>query len=121
MGDFLQMMGWLCVILALLFSVLYLLKRFGPKAGLVLGGGKDLKMLGQIALGPKKNVVVISFLNKLLVLGVTDAQISLITEMDASAHISDEHTANEPIPDEHTSFEEVLDKTDVSKTSSRPD
>ncbi len=105
MGEFLQMMGWLCVILALLFVVLHLLKRYGHKAGLRVGGGKDLKILGQVGLGPRKNLVVVRFLNKILVLGVTDTQINLVTEMTT---------------DESTTFEDVLDTTTPSNEDSRP-
>lgn len=99
------MMVWLCIILALMFVVLYLLKRFGPKGGLSMGGDKGMKILGQVSLGPKKNLVVVRFLNKILVLGVTDTQINLVTEMTT---------------DESTSFEDVLDTTTRGNTSSRP-
>ncbi|GAU08380.1 flagellar biosynthetic protein FliO [Desulfoplanes formicivorans] len=105
MGDFLHMLGWLCVILALVFVVLYLLKRFGPQAGLSMGGGKSVKILGQVSLGPKKHLVVVRFLNKILVLGVTDTQINLVTEMTT---------------DESTSFEDVLDATTRGNKTSRP-
>jgi flagellar protein FliO/FliZ len=104
MGDFLQMMAWLCVILALVFVVLHLLKRYGPKAGLRVGGGSDLKIVGQIGLGPKKSLVVVRFLNKVLVIGVTDTQINLVTEMTA---------------DESPTFEDLLDKTTGKNEPSR--
>jgi flagellar protein FliO/FliZ len=103
MGDFLQMMGWLFVILALVFLVLHLLKRYGPRAGLRVGGGNELKIISQIGLGPKKNLVVVRFLNKILVIGVTDTQINLVTEMTA---------------DEHPTFKELLDKTAGKNESS---
>jgi flagellar protein FliO/FliZ len=35
-----------------------------------------------MSLGPKKNIVVVRFLNKRMVLGVTDASFNLLTEMD---------------------------------------
>lgn len=94
MVDFMQMMAWLCVILALVFVVLYVLKRYGPHAGLALGRPGDLKIMGQLGLGPKRNLVVVRFLDKILVLGVTDTQINLVTEMKA---------------DDATEFEDVLD------------
>lgn len=97
------MMVWLCLILALLFVALYLLKRYGAKAGLPMGMRSEMKMLGQLSLGPKRNLVVVRFLNKILVLGVTDTQINLVTEMDA---------------DDTTQFADVLDKE--NKRSSSP-
>ncbi len=100
------MMGWLFVILALVLGLLYLLKRFGHKAGLSMAGGHDLKILGQLGLGPKRSLVVVRFLNKILVLGVTDTQINLVTEMTA---------------DDTTTFEDVLGSTTQKTGPSRPD
>ncbi len=104
MGDFLQVMGWLFFILACLIALLYLLKRFAPKAALAVDG--KLTILGQVGLGPKKSLVVVRFLNKMLVLGVTDTQINLITEMTT---------------DESTSFEDVLGKTSSANSDSGSD
>ena len=103
MGGFVHMMAWLCLILALLFVALYLVKRYGAKAGLPMGIRNEMKMLGQLSLGPKRNLVVVRFLNKILVLGVTDTQINLVTEMDA---------------DDTTQFADVLDNE--NKRSSAP-
>lgn len=76
----LKMTGGLFLVLALLFFVLFLLKRYGHKAGLTRQISSDLKLLGQISLGPRKSVVVVRYLNKVLVLGVTDSSITLLTE-----------------------------------------
>ncbi|GAB6176925.1 flagellar biosynthetic protein FliO [Desulfobaculum senezii] len=79
----LKVVGVLCLLLAVLFGGFWLLRRFGPRAGLGMLGRSDLKLEGQLALGPKKSVMVVRFLNKHLVLGVTDSTINLLTEMDA--------------------------------------
>lgn len=76
----LKMVGALCLVLALLFLGLALLKRFGLAAKLQGASGGYLKIEERIALGPRKQLVVVRFLNKLLVLGVTDSGINLITE-----------------------------------------
>lgn len=76
----LKMTGGLFLVLALLFLVLFLLKRYGHKAGLIRHIPADLKVLGQIALGSRKSVVVVRYLNKVMVLGVTDSSITLLTE-----------------------------------------
>ncbi len=74
------MAGGLFLVLGLLFLVLFLLKRYGYKTGLTRQFSLDLKILGQISLGPRKSVVVVRYLNKVMVLGVTDASITLLTE-----------------------------------------
>jgi flagellar protein FliO/FliZ len=75
----------LLLILAVILLAYWMLKRFGPKLG--LGGaskGQTLRVEGHLTLGPRKNIMVVRFLNRLLVLGVTDQSINLLTEVDAS-------------------------------------
>jgi flagellar protein FliO/FliZ len=81
-GAWLTMAGGLALILGVLFLGVWLLKRFGPKAGLGMFQRGDLKLEGQLGLGPKKSVAVVQFLNKVLVLGVTDERITLLTELE---------------------------------------
>lgn len=76
----LKMFGGLFLVLGLLFVLLYLLKRYGHKAGLTRQLSSDLKLVAQMALGPRRSVVVVRYLNKDMVLGVTDSSITLLTE-----------------------------------------
>ena len=85
------------LILFVIFLAYWMLKRFGPRMGLgPRAGVHGLRFEGQLALGPKRSVMVVRFLNKLLVLGVTDQSINLLTEVD------DPHEAQE--------FASALDK-----------
>ena len=95
----LKMVGGLFLVLALLFLLLHLLKRYGHKAGLTRQLPADLKLMGQMALGPRKSVVVVRYLNKDMVLGVTDTSITLLTEThhdhqqaDFSKHLDQSRT-----------------------------
>lgn len=78
-----QALGAIFLILAVLAGGFYLLKRFGPRAmgGGVFGRG-TLQLEAQLPLGPRRSVVVVRFLNKRLVLGVTDSNINLLTETE---------------------------------------
>jgi flagellar protein FliO/FliZ len=76
------MMGGLMLILGLLLLAYWLLKRYGPKAGLSMFKRGGLAIEGSLALGPRKSVVVVRFLNKVMVLGVTENAINLLTEVD---------------------------------------
>ncbi|MFP4324390.1 MAG: flagellar biosynthetic protein FliO [Desulfonatronovibrio sp.] len=75
-----KMASALFILLGLLFLGFYLLKRYGHKAGFGPGANNRLKLMGMLNIGPKKSIVVVRFLNKDLVLGVTDSQINLLTE-----------------------------------------
>ena len=99
--------GALFLILALLFVGFYMLKRFGPKTGIGVFKRGDLKLEGQLSLGPKKSVVVVRFLNKVLVLGVTESQVNLITEMETG------HEAHK-----HPDFKDSLEKAQGPNDSS---
>lgn len=81
-AAWLNMAGGLILILGGLLVAYYLLKRFGPKSGLGMFRRGGLSVEGQLALGPRKQVVVVRFLNKVMVLGVTENQINLLTEVD---------------------------------------
>jgi len=83
-AEWVKMMGGLLLLLGLLLFTYWLLKRYGPKAGLSMFKRGGLVLEGQLALGQRKSVVVVRFLNKLMVLGVTENAINLLTEVDQS-------------------------------------
>lgn len=84
-GAALQMTLALLLILGVILLAYWMLKRFGPRLGLGSRAAvHGLRFEGQLALGPKKSIMVVRFLNKLLVLGVTDQSINLLTEVDQS-------------------------------------
>lgn len=94
-----QMALALVVILAVILAAYWVLRRVGPKFGLGPGGrGGMLRLVAHLALGPRKSIIVVRFLNKDLVLGVTDHSITLLTEGE---------TAHEPPKD----FAATLSKT----------
>jgi flagellar protein FliO/FliZ len=89
-GVALQMAGALLLILAVIFLAFWILRRFGPKFGLGPGGrGGMLRLVSQLALGPRKSVMVVRFLNRDLVLGVTDQTITLLTEVPTDHESND--------------------------------
>lgn len=83
-GAALQMALALLLILAIIFAAYWLLRRYGGKFGLgPAGRGGMLRLMAHLSLGPRKSLVVVRFLNKDLVLGVTDQTITLLTEGNA--------------------------------------
>ncbi len=94
-GGYLQMLGSVFLLLAILFLAFYLLKKYGPRAGLGVFNRGDLKMEAQLPLGPKRSVVVVRFLNKRLVVGVTETQINLLTTMEVDLHEHDKDFSRE--------------------------
>jgi flagellar protein FliO/FliZ len=90
----------LLLLLGVIFVAFYLLRRFGPRLGLPMARKQGaLTFEGQLSLGPRKSVVLVRFLNKVMVLGVTEQSINLLTEID------DDH-------DRETDFATALEKAD---------
>ncbi len=98
-GTYFQSVGVIFFLLAALAVGFYLLKRFGAKSGLPGFKRGNMKIESQLSLGPKKSVVVVRFLNKSLVLGVTDTNINLLTEVEADHE-----------PTENTDFSQTLEQ-----------
>ncbi len=78
-SGYFEALAVLCFVLALLWAVLWLVRKRG---GTLLGGSSPtMRIESRLALGPKKWIIVARFLDRRLVLGVTDQQITLLTEM----------------------------------------
>ncbi|MDL2271857.1 flagellar biosynthetic protein FliO [Desulfovibrio sp. OttesenSCG-928-I05] len=79
-GGYFQAIAFLFVLIGILWLALWYLKRRGgiQKLGIM---PRDMSIESRLALGPKKYLVVVRFLNKRLLLGVSDQQITLLTEL----------------------------------------
>ena len=82
-GGYIQAVGILCLLLAGLWFVLWLVRRYGrfnflPRPGALPRGA--LVMEAQMPLAPRKGLMVVRFLNTRLLLGVTEQQICLLKE-----------------------------------------
>lgn len=95
-GTVLQMGLALALILGIILLGYWMLRRFGPRFGIgAASRPHGLRLEGHMGLGPRKSLMVVRFANKLLLLGVTDHSINLLTEADC--------------PDESTDFKAALD------------
>ncbi len=81
-GQYFEAIAILCFVIATLWLVLWLIKRRSPHFG---GGSAAMRIESRLALGPKKWVVITRYMDKRLVLGVTDQQINLLTTLDVPA------------------------------------
>ncbi len=81
-AGYIQAIGILCLLLAAMYGALWAVRRFGGvgKGGALRPG--DMRVEGQMTLGPKRSVMVVRILNRRLLLGVTDHSINLLTELE---------------------------------------
>ncbi|WP_374283515.1 flagellar biosynthetic protein FliO [Desulfovibrio sp.] len=100
-GSYIQAVGILFLLVAVMWLAVWLARRYGKFNFLPRPGSlpRDaLVMEAQLPLGPRKGLMVVRFLNKRLLLGVTDQQITLLTE---------EQAKHEP---ENADFQQVMDE-----------
>ncbi|MFQ5716337.1 MAG: flagellar biosynthetic protein FliO [Nitrospinales bacterium] len=69
----------LAVILGLIFLLFYLFKKFVYKNGLLGGDAKLVKVLGTGMLAPRKNIALVEVAGEILVLGISNDQITLLS------------------------------------------
>lgn len=75
-------LGYLCLLLGVIFMAYYILKRLGVHGmGMSTKGGPQL--LSRLMLGSHQSVTVVRYRDKDLLLGVTGDRINLIKEFDA--------------------------------------
>lgn len=79
-AGYFQALAILCFGLALLWGVLWLVRRRGG-APFGLASPAGLRLESRLSLGPKKWILVLRFQDRRLIVGVTDQQFSLLSEM----------------------------------------
>ncbi len=112
-GGYFQALAVLFCIVALLWLALWYLKRKGGFKILTMQG--DLSLESRMALGPKKSLIVVRFLNKRVLLGVTDQQITMLTELPTDDDEPSSHSA------QAAAFKAHLDRAADAKTPEQPD
>lgn len=82
-SGYLQALGIMCVLLAGLWFAVWAMRRWGKFNFLPRPGAlprDSLVMETQMPLGPRKGLMVVRFMGRRLLLGVTEHQITLLTE-----------------------------------------
>jgi len=84
----LKMFYTLLFVLAAMFFLFYLFKKFVWKNGGLGGSGKSVKVLSTGFLGPKKSLALVEIPGEILVLGIADGHISLLSNIRDEEKIS---------------------------------
>ena len=86
-GTGLKTFGMLCIVLAILVVVLFLMKRFSYlKDG--FGHGKFIKILSSHHLTPKERIALIDVVGEKLVIGITPESITFLTKIEESGALA---------------------------------
>ena len=76
-----KMFYMLLIVLGMMFSALYLFKRFVWKGNLFAGTEKAVNVLSTGYLGPKKSIALVEVAGEVLVLGIANDNISLLSNI----------------------------------------
>jgi len=82
-GMVLTTLGYLCLLLGVIFLAYWLLKRLGFHGMGIRSGSGAPRLLTRLMLGNRQSVAVVRYRDKDMVLGVTEEHISLLREFDA--------------------------------------
>ena len=85
-----RMLLFLCLIIGLIYISLYLLKKYVYRTVSDKSDG-IFQILESTSIAPKKSLVLVKVLNRLLVLGISESQINTLTEFEETA-VSDQLT-----------------------------
>ena len=79
--GYFEALAILCFLLFAFFAVLWLFRRYAGGGARLVGGGPELRIESRLALGPKKWIMAVRYMDKRLLIGVTDRNVTLLTEM----------------------------------------
>ncbi len=68
------------IVMALMFGILYVLRKFYLK--IPNHSSVGMKIYGQLQIQPKKFIYIVRILNKVLILGVAENSISILSEIN---------------------------------------
>ena len=72
----------LFIILAVILTIYWLIKRFRPKGSGLMAGERWIKVITATYIAPKKMVVLVEVAGEILVLGLTDDHITMLTTVN---------------------------------------
>ncbi len=88
-----KMFSSLALVLGVMFMVFYVFKKFVLKNGLMGGNTQTIKILGTGVLGPRKSVSLVEVAGEILVLGISNDNISLLSKIEDEEKIEEIKTA----------------------------
>lgn len=88
-----KMFSSLALVLGVMFLVFYVFKKFVLKNGLMGGNTQTIKVLGTGVIGPRKSVSLVEVAGEILVLGISNDNISLLSKVEDEEKIEEIKTA----------------------------
>ena len=112
LGATVRMIASLLGIMSLIAGGVFLLKKFSPYRGLGSGGKYQMTVMSKVSLGPKRYICLVKISDEILVIGITNTNISLLSKMRADEYLAEEgrDAYESPMEGYKDNFRKLLDK-----------
>jgi len=88
----------LLMVLALIAAGVFVLKKVSPYRGLTANSANHVSVISKIPLGQKKSICLVRVADEILVIGMTSANVSLLTKINAEDYYrGDEKTTSQTV------------------------
>jgi len=118
-GDTVRLLTSLLFVLALIVGGVYLLKKVPLYKRFAIGIKNPVSILSSISLGQKRSISVVRVADEILILGLTNTSISLLSKMKADEYCNSEDTVTKiedrDISESNKGFLEQLKKAIKNK------
>ena len=108
-----RMIASLLVVLALIAAGVFLLKKMMPYRGLAANEKYPIRVLSRVSLGQKRSICLVRIADEILVVGLTNTNISLLSKIDADEYDGRGIDVHENSADYRQSFRKMLDKIGI--------
>lgn len=99
------MLASLSVVIALMIGAMYLLKKYFYQPSATINGSAMVRIISTCHLGPKNSILMVDVLGQLMLLGVSNHQMSIlgtITDPEALANFKNIHHSQKSLPESDT-------------------
>lgn len=81
----LKMISALALVLGIMIGLAFLVRRFFQQTGMATPDGSTITILAVKYLGPKSSIMIVDILGEVVVIGVSNQQMSYLTTLDDEA------------------------------------
>ncbi len=109
-----RMIASLLAVLSLIAGGVFLLKKLTPYKDMISNMEHSISILSRVSLGQRRSICLVKVADEILVIGLTNTNISILSKIDADEYYSKSDKKNHGDPVEHKqSFRRVLDKIGI--------
>ena len=112
--SWMRMISSLLAVLALIAGGVFLLKKLTPYKGMTSNTERSISILSRASLGQRRSICLVKIADEILVLGLTNTNISVLSRLDADEYYSrNEKDLSETASGQKQSFRRVLEKMGI--------